>query len=198
MPTLDDLKTLQSVGTPTPRIASDDLLVLHDASMDASGPSKIKQVPAGIIAKGFTDAYVVNYDNSELAAQGTDNTDELITLFTTPANAAITRVRMVVTVPFAGITTCNVSVGDADGADHFIAAVSVKDELVVENTGAELDTKQEIEFNTSTKAFNINFDPGTPSPGEELQELTAGQLIVLVEVVDAADYANLASLITAS
>jgi hypothetical protein len=70
------------------------------------------------------------------------------------------------------------------------------DELVVENTGAELDTKQEIEFNTSAKAFNINFDPA--SNGDELQELTAGQLIVLVEVVEAADYANLASLITAS
>jgi hypothetical protein len=196
MPTLDDLKTLPSVGTPTPRIASDDLLVIHDSSMDASGPSKIKQVPAGIIAKGFTDAYVVNYDNSELAAQGTDNTDEVITLFTTPANAAVTRVRMVVTTPFAGITACNVLIGDADDDDAFIASVSVKDELVVENTGAELDTKQEIEFNTATKAFNITFDPA--SNGDEIQELTAGQLIVLVEVVDASDYANLASLITAT
>jgi len=194
MPTLDDLKTLPSVGTPTPRIASDDLLVLHDASMDGSGPSKIKQVPAGIIAKGFTDAYVVNYTTP--AAETVDDTDELITLFTTPANAAVTRVRMVVTVPFAGITTCNVSVGDADNAAHFIAAVTVKDELVVENTGAELDTKQEIEFNTTAKAFNINFDPG--SGADALDELTAGQLIVLVEVVEAADYANLAALITAS
>tara|TARA_R100000655_G_scaffold29884_1_gene60388 strand:+ start:151 stop:645 length:495 start_codon:yes stop_codon:yes gene_type:complete len=164
--------------------------------MDGSGPSKIKQVPAGIITKGFTDAYVVNFNNSELLAQGTDNTDELITLFTTPANSAVTRVRVVVTVPFAGITACNISVGDADGVDHFIAAVSVLDELVVENTGAELDTKQEIEFNTATKAFNINFDPA--SNGDELQELTAGQLIVLVEVVDADDYASLAALITAS
>ena len=194
MPTLDDLSTLPTVGNPSPRIASDDLLVLHDA--DWGGGSKIKQVPAGVIAKGFTDAYVVNFDNSELVGETTANTDELITLFTTPANAAVTRVRVVVTKPFVGLTTCNITVGDADGANHFIASASVKDELVVENTGAELDTKQEIEFNTSTKAFNINFDPA--SNGEDLGDLTAGQLIVLVEVVDAADYANLASLIEAT
>ena len=181
MPTLDDLSTLPTMGNPSPRIASDDLLVLQDA---------------GVIAKGFTDAYVVNFNNSELVAQTGANTDESITLFTTPANAAVTRVRVVVTKPFVGLTACNISVGDADGADHFIAATSVLDELVVENTGAELDTKQEIEFNTATKAFNINFDPA--SNGEDMADLTAGQLIVLVEIVDAADYANLASLIEAT
>lgn len=194
MPTLDDLSTLPTMGNPSPRIASDDLLVLQDA--DGAGGSRVKQVPAGVIAKGFTDAYVVNFNNSELVAQTGANTDESITLFTTPANAAVTRVRVVVTKPFVGLTACNINVGDADGADHFIAATSVLDELVVENTGAELDTKQEIEFNTATKAFNINFDPA--SNGEDMADLTAGQLIVLVEIVDAADYANLASLIEAT
>lgn len=184
MPTLDDVKILAKQVA----VAANDCLPLSDVSSNAS--SIVKQVPAALIGQGFTHAWVVNFNNAELLAQGTDDTDEAITLMAIPANSVIDKARLVVTTAFTGLTAVNAFVGRTADADGYIASTSLLAKTVADNTGAEIDAVNELDVVTgSDQNLLLTFDPAANS--EALDELTAGQLVVLVSLTQIADYANL-------
>lgn len=185
MPTLEDLHSL-SRSRP---VAANDLVPLTYLP-SASNPPSVSSAPAALIAQGFTHAWVVNFNNSELLAQGTDDTDEVITLQAIPANSVVTKARAVVTTAFTGLTALNIFLGRTADADGYLTSFSGLAKTVVENTGAEIDTVNEIDVITAAgQNLLLTFDPGTNA--EALDELTAGQVVILVSLTEIADYANL-------
>lgn len=181
MPTLDDLPITPSLVA----LKANDLIPVSDSSVSQA---KVRSVPAALVAQGFTHAFRVDYNHAELLAQGTDDTDEVITLMAIPANSVVDRVRLVVTTAFVGLTACNVFVGRTADPDGYIAAVSALAKTVVANTGAEIDVVHELDVVTAAdQNLLITFDPATGS--EALDELTAGSLVVLVSLTEIADYA---------
>jgi hypothetical protein len=187
MPTLDDTPILRNLVA----LKANDLIPVSDTS--ASG-SKVVKVPAALLAQGFTHAFRIDYNNAELLAETVDDTDEQITLMAIPANSVIDKVRVVVTTAFTGLTACNVFVGRTADDDGYItlASGSVLAKTVIQNTGAEIDTINELDVITaSDQNLLITFDPGANA--EALDELTAGSLIVLVSLTEIADYASIAT-----
>ena len=187
MPTLDDLSILPKING----LSANDLVPVADASGSYSGSSKVKALPAALVAQGFTHAWVINYNNAELLAQTTNDTDEVITLMAIPANSVIDKARMVVTTAFTGLTVVNAFVGRTDGdVNGYIDNKSLLAKDVVQNTGAEIDVVNELDVVTaSDQTLIITFDPGANT--QALADLTAGQVVVLVSLTQIADYANL-------
>lgn len=187
MPTLDDLSILPKING----LSANDLVPVADASGSYSGSSKVKALPAALVAQGFTHAWVINYNNAGLLAQTTDDTDEVITLMAIPANSVIDKARLVVTTAFTGLTAVNAFVGRTDGdVNGYIDNKSLLAKDVVQNTGAEIDVVNELDVVTaSDQTLTITFDPAANN--EALSELTAGQVVVLVSLTQIADYANL-------
>ena len=186
MPTLDDLSILPKING----LSANDLVPVADASGSYSGSSKVKALPAALVAQGFTHAWVINYNNAELLAQTTDDTDEVITLMAIPANSVIDKARMVVTTAFTGLTAVNAFVGRTGDVNGYIDNKSLLAKDVVQNTGALIDEVNELDVVTaSNQTLIITFDPAANT--EALDELTAGQVVVLVSLTQIADYANL-------
>ena len=190
MPTLDDTTTLQQ----NIAVAANDSICISNA--DSSGSSKIQQVPAAIIAQGFTHAFVVNYDNATIAAGGAD-THKHVKLLDVPANSLIAKVRLVITEAFAGLTTCVGSVGRADDGGQYIATFDLTAVYGKENTGSALTTADDSEMtnHTGDTDLKMTFDPSTG--GENLANLTAGQVVVLASITEGADYKDLVPATTA-
>ena len=189
MPTLDDTTTLQK----NVAVAVNDAICISNANSSAS--SQIEQVPAGIVGQGFTHAFVVNYDNATIAAGGAD-THKHVKLLDIPANSIITKVRMVITTAFAGLTTCVGSVGRTDDGAQYIASLDLKSVNGKDNTGSALTTADDTElFTGSTTDLKFSIDPSTSS--ENLANLTAGQVVILASITEIADYADLVPATTA-
>lgn len=184
MPTLDDLPKI----TKNVAVKANDLLPLSDTS--AGWGAKAVAVPAALIGQGFTHAFRIDYNNSELAANTTDDLDEVITLMAIPANSIVDKVRLVVTTAFAGITALNAFVGRTADDDGYITTVSVKAVGAKGNTGVLIDTDVETDVITaSDQNLIITFDPAANA--DALDELTAGSLVVLVSLTEIADYASI-------
>lgn len=187
MPSLDDLSILaQHIA-----LAADDLVPISDSDSKAS--SRVKQVPVALIGEGFTHAFVVNYDNAEVAGESVNDTDELVSLMSIPQNSIVSKVRAIVTTAFAGTTALNIFVGrGGTGADDngYIASFSGLAKGAKQNTGELIDTALEIDVVTASDAtLDITFDPA--ANGEALADLTAGQVVVLAAITEIADYADL-------
>jgi len=185
MPSLEDLHSL----TRSKPIKANDLVPLT-ALRAATGPPFVRAIPAALIAQGFTHAYVINYNCSELDANVTNDLDESITLLAIPANSVVNKARLVVTTAFTGLTALNIFAGRTADTDGYIASVSGLAKTVVENTGAEIDIVNELDVITaSDQSLVIVFDPGANA--QALGSLTAGQAVLLVSLTEIADYANL-------
>jgi hypothetical protein len=186
MPELSELSGLPKFVA----LAANDLIPGTDASIHSPYGVRSKAIPAALVAQGFTHAFVVNFNNAELLTQGTDDTDEVITLMAIPANTVVEKARLVVTQAFTGLTAVNVFVGRTADADGYIASTSALAKTVAQNSGAEIDTVNEIDFISAyDQNLLITFDPA--ANGEALDELTAGQVVVLVSLTSVDDYLNL-------
>jgi len=185
MPTLDDTTTLAK----NVAIAANDSLAI--ANYDLDGGSRVQQVPAGLIGLGFTHAWVINYNNSELSAQQSADTDEEIKLIDIPANSIINRAMFVVTEAFTGLTACNAFLGRTGDTNGYIESTSVLAKTAVFGAGAEINAYNEIDLVTaSDKDLLLTFDPA--ANGDDLGGgLTAGQLVVLVSMPDLDDFKDL-------
>ena len=96
MPELSELSGLPKFVA----LAANDLIPGTDASIHSPYGVRSKAIPAALVAQGFTHAFVVNFNNAELLTQGTDDTDEVITLMAIPANTVVEKARLVVTQAF--------------------------------------------------------------------------------------------------
>jgi hypothetical protein len=184
MASFEDIPILPQLAA----IKANDFSVFSDKSV-AIG--KAKKVPAALAAQGFTHAFRIDYDNAELAANVTDDLDESITLMAIPANSLVDKARIIVTTAFAGLTACNITVGRTADPDGYIAATSALAVIAAESSGAEIDGAKEVDFVTaSDQSVVVVFDPGVNT--EALgTDLTAGSVIILLSLTEAADYALL-------
>ena len=186
MPELSEIDSLTKLAA----LKANDLVAVTDVSVTGPYGDKVKALPAALVAQGFTHAFVVNFNHPELLAQGTDDTDESITLMAIPANSVVDKARVIVTRAFAGLTAANVFVGRTGDTDAYVASASALAKTVVQNTGVEIDTAHEVDFvSASDQNLLITFDPAANS--EALDELTAGQVVVLVSLTSVDDYLNL-------
>lgn len=185
MPSLDDLRSLARNVS----VQASDLVPISSVGL-ATSASPVKSVPAALLAQGFTHIWVINYNHPELLAQGVDDTDEVITLQAIPANSVVTKARAVVTAAFTGLTALNIFFGRTADADGYLASFSALAKTAVENTGAEIDTVNEIDVITaSDQSLLLTFDPAANA--EALDELTAGQVVILLSLTEIADYATI-------
>jgi hypothetical protein len=107
-----------------------------------------------------------------------------------PANTVVEKARLVVTQAFTGLQAVNIFVGRTADADGYIASTSALAKTVAQNSGAEIDTVNDIDFiSASDQNLLITFDPAAND--EALEALTAGQVVVLVSLTSVDDYLNL-------
>ena len=191
MPTLDDTTTLQTNSA----VAGNDALLI--SNKDSGGSSLIQQVPAALIREGFSHAFLFNFDNATLAADSSDGAIDF-DVYTFVAGDKINLVRLVATKAFTGDdgsggslsgATVTVGVNGAD-ADGLIEAASVTAVGFFDNTGDLIDGEADVVggFNipTAGHTLRITFDPA----GVNNNQLTAGQFVVLANIVNAANYAD--------
>ena len=191
MPTLDDTTTLQTNSA----VAGNDALLI--SNKDSGGSSLIQQVPAALIREGFSHAFLFNFDNATLAADATENAITF-DLYTFVAGDKINLVRLVTTKAFTGddgaggsLSGCVVAVGSQSAdPDGFITNTDVRSVGFVDNTGALIDGEADViggyNIPTAGHTLRVTFNPA----GVNNNELTAGQFVVLANIVNAANYAD--------
>ena len=180
MPTLDDTPTLQTLG----ELKGHDSFIVSDK--DGGGSSLIKRVPSALVTMGFSHGFLFNFDNSQLAAA--DNTDaQTFNLYTFDANDRVDRAIMICTKAFTGpsLATAVVSVGVNDqNVQGYVANTNVKAVGFAENSGALIDEEADVRGGyddpTDADKLSVTFTPGTCKN----KDLTAGQFVVLVNIVN--------------
>ena len=180
MPTLDDTSTLDKNAA----IAANDALTI--SNKDLGGSSKIQQVPAALVAEGFTHAWVVNYDNATLAADSAGAATVVLHSFS--SNNIVTKARVIITKVFTatGMSALSLDLGESgdSDSDNFVDAISGAALGSEENTGASLSgTAVFVPAGTLDLTF-------TPS-GATTDQLEAGQVVVLATITAIADYVDI-------
>ena len=180
MPTLDDTPTLQTLGG----LKGNDSFIVSDK--DGTGSSLIKRVPSALVTMGFSHGWLFNYDNATLAAA--DNADaQDFDVYTFDANDRVDRAMLICTKAFTGgsLSAAVVRVGVQDqSVQGYIADTSVVAVGFAENSGAlidtEVDTVGTYDDPTDADTLRITFNP----TGCNNDDLTAGQFVVLVNIVN--------------
>mgnify|MGYP001401904477 CR=1 FL=1 len=197
MPTLDDITILQTNN----KVAMNDPVAVVDKS--SSGSSQVEQFPLGLAAQGFTHAYVINYNHTAF----TGNTDtaastisQAITLHTFSATERVSVVRAVCTELFApasgetsnGIT---VDVGETSDADEFIDAFDVRTGSATVNTFIDNSSSDmtgtyasPVIDDPAQENFIVTLTVGSSDNSVHINDLTAGQVVILADIFDIADY----------
>lgn len=184
MPQFDDTPILPNLVA----LKANDQVIFSDTSL---GRNRSRAVYEALFGQGFTHAFRIDFDNSELVAQVTNDTDEVITLLAIPANSIVDKARLIVTEAFTGLTACNIFVGRTVDSDGYIATTSALAITAAESSGAEIDGAKEIDVITAAdQSLLVTFDPGANT--EALGDLTAGSCIILVSLTEIADYAGIA------
>jgi len=185
MPTLDDLPTLAKNAA----VAANDSIAI--SNKDLGGGTKIQQVPAAQILGGYSHAWLFNFDSPTYAVDAATTTVDLLTISATQFvdNAAV-----VVTKVFNPSGTATIEVGiEDDNADGYIDGLSIKAVAYTRNNGEILDTPAEedptvVHNPTDGDTLRVTFANGS---AQNLSTATTGQLVVLVNIVDTADYVDL-------
>ena len=180
MPTLDDTPTLQTLGG----LKGNDSFIVSDK--DGTGGSRIRRVPSALVTMGFSHGWLVNYDNTTLAAADNANAQNF-DLYTFDANDRVDRALLICTKAFTGnsLSAAVVRVGVQDQVvQGYIADTSVVAVGFAENSGSaiddEVDTVGTYHVPTAADTLRVTFNP----TGCNNADLTAGQFVVLVNIVN--------------
>ena len=197
MPTLDDITILQTNA----KVAINDPVAVVDKNSKAS--SRVEQFPLGLIAQGFTAAWVINFDNPNFTgntASAAGSISQTIDLHTFSSTERLTKVRAIVTelfAPAAGETSngMTIDVGESGDTDNFIDGMNVR-------TGSA--TLYSQEDNSGSGLSGTIADPAIDDPADQvlkftltvgssdnsvhINDLSAGQVVVLADLYDLADY----------
>jgi len=193
MARLDDITTL-----PTNlELAGNDSLVIADKSFD--GGTFAKQIPAAIIAK-YSHAFLLNFDSASFNV-GSNMVN--VTLRAIGGSGSIvTAATLIVTKAFTGLGTDSgqepkVDLGSTGSGS--IDTDGIIDSTKINEVGAALfnnrpSTQEADEGFTIAANQNLNlFINGgqTSSSAVNLSAATAGQLIILINMIDIDDYIDL-------
>tara|TARA_B100000131_G_scaffold108404_1_gene105266 strand:+ start:2125 stop:2748 length:624 start_codon:yes stop_codon:yes gene_type:complete len=197
MPTLDDITILQTNN----KVAMNDPVAVVDKS--SSGSSQVEQFPLGLAAQGFTHAYVINYDHTSFTgntAGAASSISQAITLHTFSATERLSVVRAVCTelfAPASGETSngMTIDVGETSDPDEFIDAFDVRTgsatvNTFIDNSGSAMTgtyTNPVID-DPANEDLIVTLTVGSSDNSVHINDLSAGQVVILADIFDIADY----------
>ena len=200
MPTLDDTPTIPQLAATA---GNDSLLV---SEKGGSGSSLVKRVPAGMITHGFTHAWRIDYTNDAFKLAATTCT---VTLKAITNPSLIVKAQSFLVTPFAGsgVSSATVAIGN-DNPDIYTEEQSIISGTDVAGTsningGDELQgetAELSGHLNSATKdliaTFVFNTNAATGSPLATV--LTAGEILILVGIMEPTEYEGLVDLTTSN
>lgn len=188
MPTLDDLTTLPK----NLELAGNDNFAIADTSTGAS--SLMEQVPAALVSK-YSHAFLFNFDSASVAIGSQFANIDVISF---DGTQIVSSACAIVTKAFTGLGTdsvpkLNIGIHDLDssGPDNIV------DSLPLNTLGASLfnhnqDEASEAVLGPNGDVLRCVFSGGeTSSTGINMSAATAGQVVILVNIIDIDDYIDL-------
>lgn len=197
MPTLDDITILQTNA----KVAINDPVAVLDKS--SKGSSRVEQFPLGLIAQGFTAAWVINFDHPNFTgntAPAAGSISQTIDLHTFSSTERLTKVRAIVTelfAPAAGETSngMTIDVGESGDTDNFINNMNVRTGSAdlysqADNSGTGLSgtIANPVIDNPDEEVLKFTLTVGSSDNSVHINDLSAGQVVVLADIYDLADY----------
>jgi len=181
MARLDDITTL-----PTNlELAGNDSLVIADKSFN--GGTFAKQIPAAIIAK-YSHAFLLNFDSVSVKVASQANNIDVKT-FSGNNTHIISEAAIIVTKPFTNLNSPVLNLGSSADTDNLV------DQVALDSVGAEklnnIPSGDEIDESllfTDGQSLRARVDAGS---GKDLNEATAGQFIILVNIINVNDYIDI-------
>jgi len=187
MPTFADKKILAQ----NLEISGKDVFPVSNSSRGKTG-SRIEQVPAAIVSN-YTHAFLINFDSASFAVASTTKNVDLKTF----SNQVIIRdAAFIVTKAFVGIHSgadAHLTDSNADGTQniHFLRTVpiaSVGAEIMNSNpAGATVEPAETLLIPAGRKIM-ARFSSGGSN---NLNQATAGQVVILVNIIDVNEYINI-------
>ena len=188
MPTLDDLSTLATHSA----VAANDLLAVSDSSASGRGGSKVRKLPAAILAHGFTHAFRLDFDSVSVAKAATGSGE--INLMALTEGSVVTEVGVVVSTNFDGpsISGYTIIAGRTGDPNGYLTAteMEVTNAVFTKNTGVELDTEAEVQAGDiigSSQSLSVTLT----ATGADLNTATQGSCIVLASIIEPSEFATL-------
>lgn len=191
MARLDDITTL-----PTNlELAGNDSLVIADKSFN--GGTFAKQIPAAIIAK-YSHAFLFNFNSASVFIDDRFATPHLISF---DGNQIIDNAAVIVTEPFAGNLGSDPAIDlglhpsdnvDASGNQDLIPD-NLVNRLSINALGAATFNQGTNEATDAILCPNGNHLRATfdANSNKKLHHATAGQVVILVNIIDVNDYKDL-------
>ena len=183
MARLDDITTL-----PTNlELSGRDSFVIADKSF--RGGTFAKQIPAAMVSN-YSHAWLINYDSASFDVSA--HTANLVLKSFPATDSIITAAAAIVTVPFAGLgsgTPPKVNVGSNSNIDALVDSTHI-DVLTAGlfNQNPADEASEGLLF-TAGQTLIAFFDAGDTGGSEkQLGEATAGQIIILANIVNVNDY----------
>lgn len=187
MPTLDDLITLPK----NLALAGDDNFAIADTSSSAG--TLMEQVPAALVSK-YTHAFLFNFDGATLSHNGRLKHADVLGPFSS-ADRIVTDATVIITKAFVGLgSSPKVDLGihdlntDGDGAPD-----NIVNNLPLNAVGAAIfnsssDEAAEGVLIPSDDKIRVSFDA---TPSSELGDATAGQVVILINIINVNDYIDI-------
>lgn len=190
MARLDDITTL-----PTNlELAGNDSLVIADKSFN--GGTFAKQIPAAIIAK-YSHAFLFNFNSASIYKNSRFATPNLINF---DGNQIIDNAAVIVTEPFVGLGSdpaIDLGLHPSDNVDASGNQDLIPDNLVnrisINALGAATFNQGTNEATDAILCSNGNHLRATFDANQNnvLNSATAGQVVILVNIIDVNDYKDL-------
>ena len=188
MPTLDEIEILPK----NLELAGNDNFAIADTSSTAS--TLMEQVPAAVVSK-YTHAFLLNFDS---ASVNISNQFASVDLFSFDSTQIVTSAAVIITKAFTGLGTdsntpkLNFGIHDLSGIPD-----NIVDSVVLTSVGASLFNGNQNEateplLGPSGDTLRALFSAGTTSGSEaSMSTATAGQVVILVNIIDVDDYIDL-------
>ena len=191
MPTLDDLTTLPK----NLELAGNDNFAIADISTGAS--SLMEQVPAALVSK-YSHAFLLNFDS---ASVNISSQFANIDLFSFDGTQIVSAASVIVTKAFTGLGTdsddlpkLNLGIHDLDNDG---SVDNIVDSLPLNTLGASLFNHNQNEaaeaiLGPNGDSLRVVLGGGETSNSDiNMNAATAGQVVILVNIIDVDDYIDL-------
>jgi len=201
MPTLDDTTTLSKNAA----VAANDAVCISNASSSAS--SQIEQVPAFMLAMGYTHAWRIDYDHPTLAGNSADD-HAVIGLHTFTVGSVITKAACVVITGYDDTADPSVVTdvdlilgvdyadGTTDDPDAYLKVMNIGangNDIFRQNTGALLNEDGSAELlNTGHAHAVANILEATfttdGSGAYEPDHLGQGSIVIMAQIIEPTEF----------
>tara|TARA_R100000406_G_scaffold90582_1_gene77598 strand:+ start:280 stop:867 length:588 start_codon:yes stop_codon:yes gene_type:complete len=190
MPTLDEITILPKNST----LAGNDNFAIADTSSTSS--TLIEQVPAALVSK-YTHAFLLNFDS---ASVNKASANVVVDLFTFDGTQIVASAAVIITKAFTGLGTdsakprINLGIDPMDPIPDNIVDSMLLNELGASLFNSNPSGHEEAEplLVQSGHTLRALFNGGQTSGSDvNMSSATAGQAVILVNIIDLNDYKDL-------